>query len=472
MVFSSIPFIFLFFPIFALFYYLVPFKAKNYVLLVFSLMFYAWGEPIYIILMLLITLVNYVAGLFLDRWQDGVIKRRIVLWIALVFSIGALGYFKYADFLIGIVNAIFRTDIGELQVRLPIGISFFTFQTLSYTIDLYKKEIKVEKNYAFFLMYVSMFPQLIAGPIVRFSTVQEELRKREITFQGFCDGLFRFCLGFFKKVLIANQMGLLWEAFNISDISNLSVMGAWLGLLAFTLQLYFDFSAYSDMAIGMGNMMGFHFLENFNYPLSAVSVTDFWRRWHISMSTWFRDYIYIPLGGNKGKGIINIRNLFIVWFTTGLWHGASWNFVLWGMFHLLFLVMEKNVYIKVFTKLPVFIRNIYTIIVVVLGFGIFAITDFSKMGRYFASVFGLNHNSLIDSEFLYYLNNFKIVLIAALMLSFPIYPYIKKKLYESENKVFRFGVQLGFAVVFLMCFVVGVSTLVADSYNPFLYFRF
>lgn len=472
MVFSSIPFIFLFFPIFALFYYLVPFKAKNYVLLVFSLMFYAWGEPIYIILMLLITLVNYAAGLFLDRWQNGVIKRRIVLWIALVFSIGALGYFKYADFLIGIVNAIFRTDIGELQVRLPIGISFFTFQTLSYTIDLYKKEIKVEKNYAFFLMYVSMFPQLIAGPIVRFSTVQEELRKREITFQGFCDGLFRFCLGFFKKVLIANQMGLLWEAFNISDISNLSVMGAWLGLLAFTLQLYFDFSAYSDMAIGMGNMMGFHFLENFNYPLSAVSVTDFWRRWHISMSTWFRDYIYIPLGGNKGKGIINIRNLFIVWFTTGLWHGASWNFVLWGMFHLLFLVMEKNIYIKVFTKLPVFIRNIYTIIVVVLGFGIFAITDFSKMGRYFASVFGLNHNSLIDSEFLYYLNNFKIVLIAALMLSFPIYPYIKKKLYESENKVFRLGVQLGFAVVFLLCFVAGVSTLVADSYNPFLYFRF
>lgn len=472
MVFSSIPFIFLFFPIFAIIYYLVPFKAKNYVLLVFSLMFYAWGEPVYIILMLLVTLINYIAGLILNKFQDSIIQRRIVLWIAVAFSIGALGYFKYADFLIEIVNTIFRTDIGELNVRLPIGISFFTFQTLSYTIDLYKKEIDVEKNYAFFLMYVSMFPQLIAGPIVRFSTVQQELRNRKITFSGFSNGLFRFSLGFFKKVLIANQMGLLWDVFQGVNPSDVSVMGGWLGLFAFTIQLYFDFSAYSDMAIGMGEMMGFHFLENFKYPLSAVSITDFWRKWHISMSTWFRDYIYIPLGGNRGSRFVNIRNILIVWFTTGLWHGASWNFVLWGMFHALFLLMEKNIYGKFLEKLPAFIRHVYAVIIVVFGFGIFAITDFKQMYAFFKSILGLNHNAFVDGNFIYYLNNFKWILALAFLLSFPVYPYLRDRLYRLENKMLRFGVQFGFAIGFVLCFVIGVSTLVADSYNPFLYFRF
>lgn len=472
MVFSSIPFIFLFLPVFLLFYYLAPGRVKNYILLLFSLLFYAWGEPVYIVLMLLVTFVNYIAGLLLHRFRDRTGLRKVILWTAVLLSVAALGYYKYADFAIGTINSLFGTDIGKLQLRLPIGISFFTFQTLSYTIDLYKKEIEVEKNYGFFLMYVSMFPQLIAGPIVRFSTVQKEIRERAITFRGFSEGLFRFSLGLFKKVLIANQMGRLWDALQLSDSYNLSVMGAWLGLFSFTLQLYFDFSAYSDMAIGMGEMMGFHFRENFNYPLSARSMTDFWRRWHISMSGWFRDYIYIPLGGNRGGRLRQMRNLLIVWFTTGLWHGASWNFVLWGMFHLLFLVLEKTVYGRLLEKLPGLIRHIYTIVVVVLGFGIFAITDFSKMKLYFASAFGLVRNSLTDSVFFYSLNQYKILFPLALLLMFPIYPFLQKKLYEIRHLNIRIGIQIGALAGFILCFLVSISALVADSYNPFLYFRF
>lgn len=471
MVFSSIPFIFMFLPIFALFYYAVPFKAKNYVLLVFSLIFYAWGEPIYIILMLIVTIINFVAGLLINRFDNDNFKRKLIMISAVILSIAALCYFKYTDFLIDIINGIFRVGIAHRNIRLPIGISFFTFQTLSYTIDLYKREIDVEKNYAFFLMYVSMFPQLIAGPIVRFATVQAELRDRKITMQGFCDGFFRFCLGFFKKALIANQMGMLWESFNLMSTADMSFLGSWLGLLSFTLQLYFDFSAYSDMAIGMGEMMGFHFLENFNYPLSALSITDFWRRWHISMSTWFRDYIYIPLGGNRCNRIKRFRNILIVWFTTGLWHGASWNFVLWGMFHAFFLLIEKNIYGKFLEKLPKIIRNIYAFILVVAGFGIFAMTDFSRMFDYFKVALFINRPDFVGADFYYNLNNFKIMLLVTVLLAYPIYPYLKNKLY-TNNKGVRIVAQVAFLGVFVCLFLVSVSSLVADSYSPFLYFRF
>lgn len=471
MVFSSIPFIFLFLPIFALIYYIVPFKAKNYVLLVFSLVFYAWGEPVYIVLMLAVTLINYFAGLIIDRLDDNS-KRKLILVIAVVLSVSALGYFKYADFLINNLNAIFSLNIGNLNVRLPIGISFFTFQTLSYTIDLYKKDIEVEKNYAFFLMYVSMFPQLIAGPIVRFSTIQNELRNRKITADGFYSGMLRFCLGLFKKVLIANQIGKLWDYFNTTDTTQMSVLGGWLGLLAFTIQLYFDFSAYSDMAIGMGNMMGFHFLENFNYPLSATSITDFWRKWHISMSTWFRDYIYIQLGGNRCSKIKNVRNIVIVWFTTGLWHGASWNFVLWGMFHAIFLLAEKNIYGALLNKASKIIQHFYSIFLVVTGFAIFAMPDFNRLFNYFKAVFGFGNNAILSNDFLYYLDNFKFVLLVSLVLSFPVYPYLKEKLQNMKNRVFKFTLQGISIIAFIFLFLSGISSLVADSYNPFLYFRF
>ncbi len=472
MVFSSIPFIFMFLPIFALFYYAVPFKAKNYVLLVFSLIFYAWGEPIYILLMLVVTVINFIAGLLINHFDNDNFKRKLVIISAVILSIAALCYFKYTDFLIDIINGIIKADIPHKNIRLPIGISFFTFQTLSYTIDLYKREIEVEKNYAFFLMYVSMFPQLIAGPIVRFATVQSELRNRRITVQGFCDGFFRFCLGFFKKTLIANQMGMLWESFNLMDTSNMSFLGSWLGLLSFTLQLYFDFSAYSDMAIGMGQMMGFHFLENFNYPISSLSITDFWRRWHISMSTWFRDYIYIPLGGNRCGRVKRLRNILIVWFTTGLWHGASWNFVLWGMFHAFFLLMEKNIYGKFLEKLPKIIKNIYSIIIVVAGFGIFAMTDFHRIFDYFKVALCINKHSFVGADFYYYFNNFKIIILIAVLAAYPIYPYLRDKLYVSCNKRLISIAQAAFLGVFICLFLISVSGLVADSYSPFLYFRF
>ncbi len=472
MVFSSIPFIFMFLPIFALFYYAVPFKAKNYVLLVFSLIFYAWGEPIYILLMLIVTIINFIAGLLINYFDNNNLKRKLVIISAVILSIAALCYFKYADFLIDIVNGIIGSDIAHRNIRLPIGISFFTFQTLSYTIDLYKREIEVEKNYAFFLMYVSMFPQLIAGPIVRFATVQTELRNRNITGQGICDGFLRFCLGFFKKALIADQMGMLWENFNSMSISNMSFLGSWLGLLSFTLQLYFDFSAYSDMAIGMGEMMGFHFLENFNYPLSSLSITDFWRRWHISMSTWFRDYIYIPLGGNRCDGLRRFRNILIVWFTTGLWHGASWNFVLWGIFHAFFLLLEKNVYGRFLEKLPKIIRNIYSVILIVTGFGIFAMTDFVRMFDYFKVASGISKPSFVGADFYYNLNNFKIILLITILLAYPIYPYLRDRLYMSGSKGVRIVAQVAFLGVFVCLFLISVSSLVSDSYSPFLYFRF
>lgn len=321
-------------------------------------------------------------------------------------------------------------------------------------------------------MYVSMFPQLIAGPIVRFSIVQKELRDRKIDFQGFCDGGLRFCIGLFKKILIANQMGLLWEAFNSLNTGNMSIMGAWLGLLAFTLQLYFDFSAYSDMAIGMGKMIGFHFLENFKYPLSSLSITGFWRSWHISMSTWFRDYIYIPLGGNRCSKLISLRNILVVWFVTGLWHGASWNFVLWGMFHAMLLLMEKNIYGKYLEKANVIFKHFYSLALVTVGFGIFAMTDFTHMFSYFKVAFFMNGSKFVGNDFLYYINNFKIILPLSFILSFPVYPYLKEKLYSIENKYLKWIVQGVYGLCFIALFIVSVSNMVADSYSPFLYFRF
>src|SRR5574344_710624 len=346
MVFSSIPFIFFFLPLFLIIYYLVPNKYKNYILLIFSLIFYAWGEPIYILLMIFTTYMDYLNGrVYL---KSGNHKKKYLI-ISLVIDLGLLFFFKYSDFLIGTINTLFNINIPLLNLGLPIGISFYTFQTLSYSIDVYRGNVEPEKNYLRYLTYVSMFPQLIAGPIVRYDSISHELVNRKINFTMISNGFTRFLIGLFKKVLLANNIGYLFTVISTNYV-NSSVLLLWLGIISFTFQIYFDFSGYSDMAIGLGKMLGFNFLENFNYPYIAKSITDFWHRLHISLSTWFRDYLYIPLGGNRCSIIKNIRNILIVWALTGLWHGASYNFLLWGIYYGIILIIEKFILNKYIDK--------------------------------------------------------------------------------------------------------------------------
>lgn len=491
MVFSSIPFLFFFLPLCLILYFAVPFlwglpwkgssrlndnlenciPWKNGVLLSFSLIFYAWGEPVYIVLMLFASAVDYTNGRLMERFGTTKVKRTAFLCCSVVINLSVLAFFKYADFLITTLNGIFGTQIEPLGLGLPVGISFYTFQTMSYIIDLYRGEVKAERNYFAYLTYVSMFPQLVAGPIVRFADIQERLHKRTSLVCEVEQGLTRFVQGLFKKVLIANQVGALWEEVRQLGAAQTSVASAWLGALCFTLQLYFDFSAYSDMAIGMGQMLGFHFNENFRYPLTAISVTDFWRRWHISLSTWFRDYVYIPLGGNRAGRWRHLRNIAVVWTLTGLWHGASWNFVLWGMYYGILLALEKYVWGKALAKLPRILQHVYAFLIVVFGFVVFAITDMNELGTYITLLFGVTGKGIIDMRFWWYLRNYGVVLLAACVLAWPVYPWLQNRAALLER---RAGIVLsvisGVGSIFL--FVLTIAYLVNDTYNPFLYFRF
>lgn len=471
MVFSSIPFLFFFLPLCLLLYYAVPFSMKNGILLVFSLIFYAWGEPIYILLMLFATLVDYTNGLLMERFGTTKITRTLFLCSSIVVNLSVLAFFKYADFLIITMNGLFGTKFSPLGLGLPVGISFFTFQTMSYIIDLYRKEVETEHNYFTYLTYVSMFPQLVAGPIVRFSDINAELHKRTLLRSEIEAGLLRFMQGLFKKVLIANQVGALWEELRIIEASQISVTMAWIGAVCFTLQLYFDFSAYSDMAIGMGWMLGFHFNENFNYPLSSISVTDFWRRWHISLSTWFRDYVYIPLGGNR-KGVLKqLRNMAVVWFLTGLWHGAAWNFVLWGIYYGVLLAFEKFVWGKGLAKLPKLVQHLYALLIVVFGFVIFTFDDMAALRTYLTSMLGMAGNPLFGTEVFWYLGNYGVVLIASCILAFPVYPWLKAKISRMGTAVTTITSALSM-LGYMALFLLATAYLVNDTYNPFLYFRF
>ena len=452
MVFSSVSFLFFFMPIFFILYYIVPNKFKNYCLLLFSLIFYAWGEPIYIFLMIFETFINYIFGLLIEKNN-----KKIYLIITIILNILVIGFFKYSDFLINIINNIFNLNIDNLNIGLPIGISFFTFQGMSYVIDVYRKEVKAEKNYFILLTYISMFPQLIAGPIVRYETVSNELKSRKITFDNFSMGMVRLLKGLYKKVLLANIIGMLFEIIS-SDINNISLLTAWLGALAFALQIYFDFSGYSDMAIGLGKMLGFNFLENFNYPYIAGSITDFWRRWHISLSTWFKDYVYIPLGGSK-KGIRRtIINLLIVWLLTGIWHGADYNFVIWGLYYGILLILEKFVFKNILNKLPSFIKHIYTIFFVLIGWVIFSITDINNLLLYLTKLF--DFSNILDNNFLYYISNYGVILLIGIILSL--------KINIKQNKI----IDIIKPFVFITLFIITISFIVSDTYNPFLYFRF
>ncbi len=471
MVFSSIPFLFFFLPLCLLLYYAVPFSMKNGILLIFSLVFYAWGEPVYIVLMLFTAAVDYTNGRLMDKFGTSKPRRRLFLIASVTVDLAVLAFFKYADFLTGTLNRLLGASIPALGLRLPVGISFFTFQSMSYIIDLYRGQVPVETNYLTYLTYVSMFPQLVAGPIVRFSAVNRELHSRRIRKDEAENGILRFMQGLFKKVLIANQAGVLWESVRALEMARTSVATAWLGAAAFTLQLYFDFSAYSDMAIGMGWMLGFHFPENFRYPLAAVSVTDFWRRWHISLSSWFRDYVYIPLGGNRAGTAKHLRNMLVVWFLTGLWHGAAWNFVLWGLYYGVLLILEKYVWGKWLEKLPKGLRHLYTLVIVVVGFVIFTFDDGTALRNYLLLMAGAGGNRLWGGECLWYLKNYGVLLVCAAALAFPIYPRIREELKKLPSGG-RIAAACVGAAGYIALFLLATAYLVSDTYNPFLYFRF
>ena len=463
MIFSSIPFLFFFFPLFILLYFTLPFKYKNYILLLFSLIFYAWGEPIYILLMIFSSIVDFINGKNIEKYKDDNKKKKIFLIISIIINISLLGFFKYADFFIKVINNILYLDIPLLNLGLPIGISFFTFQTMSYSIDVYRGDVKAEKDFLTFMTYVCMFPQLIAGPIVRYETVSNELHKRDINFKKFADGFTRFLRGLFKKVLIANNIGLLFTLITSSEVNELSIMTGILAIASYAFQIYFDFSGYSDMAIGMGNMCGFTFLENFNYPYISKSITEFWRRWHISLSSWFKDYVYIPLGGSRVNILKNIRNILVVWILTGFWHGASWNFIFWGLYYGILLLLEKFVLKKYIDKLPDFVKHIYTIILVFIGWMIFAFDDSKYL---FAFIKALTSNKFVDSAFLYYFKNYFLILVIATLFSLPVYPKVKEKM---NNTIFTSLLSIS---IYVILFIITLSYLVSDTYNPFLYFRF
>ena len=473
MIFSSLLFLFRFLPAVLVLYYLAPRPLRNLVLLLCSLVFYAWGEPVYIILMIVSILVSYTGGILVDRFKTQGKRRaaRAALLGSSVVSLSLLGFFKYADFLIGTVDSLTGAGINLLKIALPIGISFYTFQTMSYTIDVYRGEAKVQKNLISFGAYVTMFPQLIAGPIVQYKTIDRQLRTRKETAGQFAYGIHRFMIGLGKKVLLANNAGALWDTVSSMEHTQIPVVMSWMGLAAYTFQLYFDFSAYSDMAIGLGHMFGFRLLENFNYPYISKSITEFWRRWHISLSTWFRDYVYIPLGGNRVGVWKHIRNILVVWMLTGIWHGASWNFVLWGLYYGILLLIEKFVLGKYLKKLPGVFQHIYCMFFVMLGWNLFVFDDMSAGISFARALFGTYGAGFCSRETLYLLYN-NAVLLLLLILGSTQLParagnWICAKLRGKET------ILTIVKNVFYVCiFLLSVAWLVDASYNPFLYFRF
>lgn len=484
MVFSSFVFLLAFLLLVLLIYYVCPGKVRNLVLLVASLLFYAWGEPVYVLIMLFSTVFDYTNGRLIEYFQNknrpG--KAKVVLVIDLVGNLGILGFFKYADFVIGNINSITGAGLTLLHIALPIGISFYTFQTMSYTIDVYRKVVPAQHNIVAFATYVTLFPQLIAGPIVQYKTVAAELSDRKVTLTDFSEGAFRFTIGLAKKVLLANQIGSLWDT--ISQLHQMSAATAWLGAIAYSFQIYFDFSGYSDMAIGLGKMFGFHFLENFNFPYMSKTITEFWRRWHISLSSWFREYVYIPLGGNrKGMGR-QLFNIMVVWMLTGLWHGANWNFVLWGVYYGILLMIEKLFLLKWLKKAPAWIGHIYSMLLVVIGWTIFAQTDMSQLGRYLKTMFGIGAHGGADADFFYFLSTNAVLLILLVVCSIDHRFWLRKvckKSVASENaendNIYQWcelsrGLTYAKPIIMVVLLVVSFAFLVGDSYNPFLYFRF
>ena len=463
MLFTSISFLYYFLPLVLIIYFIVPRKYKNLILFIFSLLFYFYGEPKYIFLMLLEIFVAYIGAILVDKYKS----KDIFIFIIFIHIL-LLVIFKYTDFIIEIFNNVFNFNLKLFNISLPIGISFYTFQIISYIVDVYKGKVKVQKNFLKLATYISLFPQLIAGPIVRYESIEKELDDRKETFEDFSYGVRRFVIGLFKKVLIANILGELITKFNLID--ERSVLLYWIFSISYMLQVYFDFSAYSDMAIGLGRMFGFHFLENFNYPYISKSITEFWRRWHISLGTWFRDYVYIPLGGNRVNKIKFLRNIIIVWLLTGIWHGASLNFCIWGLFFGIMLIIEKFSFNKYLEKIPSLIRRIYVLFIVMISFIIFGSSNMNDAFNTIKGLFGFNKEVFINNYTIYYLKNYLFVLILAILLSTPL---IKKLVLKLKKNCFikkLFDILEIVSIPIIL--VIVTSYLIDNSYNPFLYFRF
>lgn len=468
MLFSSIVFLFTFLPDVMILYYLLPVRFRNVILLLASLVFYAWGEPVYLFLMLLSILFNYFSGLDIARnLQDKRAAKRSLVF-NLIINLAVLGFFKYEGFVLDTLNGILPVHISYHALPLPIGISFYTFQILSYIIDVYRGNVKVQTNLPNFALYVTMFPQLIAGPIVQYADVDEQLASREVSRTKFGEGSMYFIRGLAKKVLLANTSGMIFTEVSGLAKGNIAVMTAWLGAFAYMFQIYFDFSGYSDMAIGLGKMFGFEFNMNFNYPYVAKSITEFWRRWHISLSSWFRDYVYIPLGGNRVSKIKHIRNLLIVWFLTGLWHGAAWNFVAWGLYYGVILIIEKYLLSPVLDRLPDIVRHIYSIVLVVIGWVLFFSSSFGQAADYIRVMFGAGAHGFADRESMYLLTS---NLILWLILIFGSTPLVHFR-YEHMLRTKKWNTTIINSVVYAALFIVCIAYLVTETYNPFLYFRF
>lgn len=462
MVFSSITFLYYFLPILILVYYIVPSKLRNLTILIFSLAFYFYGEPKYVLLLVASFTLNYLFAKMIYKN-----KSKTYLMIGVIINILILVYFKYTNFLIFNVNQIFKLSINFLDIVMPIGISFFTFQEVSYLIDVYKERVTPSSSLLNYATYVCLFPQLVAGPIVRYSQINEQLKSREHSFNNFSVGVTRFVLGLSKKVILANLLGTMYD--ELSTITQYTVLLFWLKAIGYTLQLYLDFSAYSDMAIGLGHMFGFSFTENFNYPLIANSITDFWRRWHITLSSFFKDYVYIPLGGNRVSFVKWLRNIFVVWFLTGLWHGASWNYILWGLYFALLLLIEKKVLKKRLEKHRV-LSHVYTLFFVIISFVIFKNESIVELKKNLIGMFNFANYKLFDSTVLYYLKSYAILILVSVLASTPLLKNIAKNL--SKRKVLKnFSIILEPALIIILL-VISTSSLISSTYNPFLYFRF
>ena len=463
MLFTSISFLYYFLPIVIILYFIVPKKFKNFILFLSSIFFYFCGEPIYTFLMIGEIFIAYVGARYLEKH-----RKKSILVSLLAIHIGALGLFKYSDFTINNINQIFGSKIPLLKLALPIGISFYTFQFISYVVDVYRGKVKAQKSFLKIATYVSLFPQLIAGPIVRYETIEKELDSRTSNFENFAYGVRRFVIGLGKKVLIANMLGELCDVF--STTNEKSILFYWIFAISYSLQIYFDFSAYSDMAIGLGRMFGFHFLENFNYPYISKSITEFWRRWHMSLSSWFRDYVYIPLGGNRKGTIILVRNIFIVWALTGIWHGANWTFVIWGLMYGIMLIIEKLFLTKHLEKMPSILQRIYVLFTVMISFIIFNANSIGEAWNNIIGLFGANGESLINASTVYYLKSYLVVLVIAIIGSTPLLKNIIEKLKTktNANKIINLLEPIAMASILIIV----TAYLVDNSYNPFLYFRF
>lgn len=479
MLFSSLTFVFgfLFLVLIIYFCLLKTTKIKNLFLFFVSILFYAWGEPKFVLVMLLSIFMNYIFGLLVDKYREHKTKSKLIIVLMLIFNLSLIFVYKYLMFFMTTINSLTGLNFTVPIINLPIGISFFTFQSISYVIDIYRNNGKVQKNIFNVGLYIAFFPQLIAGPIVRYETIAEQINNRKENIEDFSKGCSRFIVGFAKKILISNQMAIIADA-AFDSVSQISIGFAWLGALAYTLQIYYDFSGYSDMAIGLGKMFGFHFNENFNYPYISKNITEFWRRWHISLSTWFRDYVYIPLGGSRVNKFRLVINLLIVWLLTGVWHGASWNFIIWGLYYFVFLVIEKLFFLKKFkdSTLKTIIINtlgrIYTLLVVVFGWVLFRAENLTKAVSYIKTMLGITTEKLTDLNFLKFIQQKSFFIIIAIIFSIPLAKIANKIIENTSSKVLKIIANTLYPVVLTSLFIISIAYLIKCNYNPFIYFNF